>query len=142
MIMKTIKQMIKAIEDLDYEIMEKAQNRLDILTKPQGSLGRLEELAKQLSGIRGEIPIALKHKTIFTFAGDHGVAEEGVSAFPQEVTAQMVINFLKGGAGINVLARHVGASVVVADLGVKGKLKRLRNIDEWFIIIILGKELD
>jgi nicotinate-nucleotide--dimethylbenzimidazole phosphoribosyltransferase len=95
-----------------------AQNRLDNLTKPQGSLGRLEEFAKQLVAITGDEMPSLDKKVIFTFAGDHGVAEEGVSAFPKEVTPQMVLNFINGGAGINVLARHSGSDVVVIDIGV------------------------
>jgi len=98
--------------------MKKAQERLDNLTKPQGSLGKLEGLAKQVVGITGKIAPNFKNKVIFTIAGDHGVAEEGVSAFPKEVTAQMVYNFLRGGAGINVLASHVGAKVIVVDAGV------------------------
>ena len=102
---------------------EKTQKRLDDLTKPQGSLGRLEELAKQVVGITGNDVPSLKNKVIFTMAGDHGIAKEGVSAFPQEVTLQMVYNFIEGGAGINVLARHVGARVVVVDMGVAEKLK-------------------
>lgn len=102
---------------------EKTQKRLDDLTKPQGSLGRLEELAKQVVGITGNDVPSLKNKVIFTMAGDHGIAKEGVSAFPQEVTLQMVYNFIEGGAGINVLAKHVGARVVVVDMGVAEKLK-------------------
>lgn len=102
---------------------EKTQRRLDNLTKPQGSLGRLEELAKQVVEITGNDVPPLKNKVIFTMAGDHGVAKEGVSAFPQEVTLQMVRNFIEGGAGINVLARQVGARVVVVDMGVAEKLK-------------------
>lgn len=101
---------------------EKTQKRLDDLTKPQGSLGRLEELAKQVVGITGNDVPSLKNKVIFTMAGDHGIAKEGVSAFPQEVTLQMVYNFIEGGAGINVLAKHVGARVVVVDMGVAEKL--------------------
>ncbi|MBU1869615.1 MAG: nicotinate-nucleotide--dimethylbenzimidazole phosphoribosyltransferase, partial [Candidatus Omnitrophica bacterium] len=92
-------------------------------TKPLGSLGRLEELAKQIAGITGKENPALKNKVIFTLAADHGVTEEGVSAFPKEVTAQMVYNFLNGGAGINVLANHTGARVVVVDIGVASDLK-------------------
>ena len=92
--------------------MQKAQLRLDNLTKPLGSLGRLEELAKLIVGITAKDNPELRNKVIFTLAGDHGVTEEGISAFPKEVTAQMVHNFLNGGAGINVLARHVGAKVV------------------------------
>jgi nicotinate-nucleotide--dimethylbenzimidazole phosphoribosyltransferase len=95
-----------------------AQAHLDALTKPRGSLGRLEELARRLVEIRGTAPPAVKDAVIFTLAGDHGVVVEGVSAYPQVVTAQMVENFLRGGAAVNVLARHAGARVVVADLGV------------------------
>ncbi len=97
---------------------EEAQQRLDSLTKPQGSLGRLEEFAKQLVAITESSMPDLDKKVVFTFAGDHGVADEGVSAFPKEVTAQMVLNFVHGGAGINVIARHAGAEVVVVDIGV------------------------
>ncbi len=91
---------------------------LDQLTKPAGSLGRLEELAWRLSEITGQSPPRIGRPVIFTLAGDHGVAAEGVSAYPQVVTGQMVENFLRGGAAVNVLARHAGARVVVADLGV------------------------
>jgi nicotinate-nucleotide--dimethylbenzimidazole phosphoribosyltransferase len=113
-----IKQSIKAIATLDRAMGQKAQARLDMLTKPQGSLGRLEEFARRLVEITGaEMPV-LDKKAVFTFAGDHGVASAGVSAFPKEVTPQMVLNFLRGGAGINVLARHAGADVVVVDMGV------------------------
>jgi nicotinate-nucleotide--dimethylbenzimidazole phosphoribosyltransferase len=97
---------------------DEAQQRLDSLTKPQGSLGRLEEFAKQLVAITEQKMPDLDKKVVFTFAGDHGVADEGVSAFPKEVTPQMVLNFVNGGAGINVLARHAGAEVVVVDIGV------------------------
>ena len=116
--MKKINEVIAEIGDLDSDLMGKAQERLDNLTKPQGSLGRLEELAKLIVGITRKESPTLKNKVIFTLAGDHGVTEEGVSAFPKEVTPQMVYNFLKGGAGINVLANHVGAKVVVVDAGV------------------------
>jgi len=94
-----------------------AQRHLDSLTKPAGSLGRLEELAVRLVALTGRPP-AVTRPVIFTFAADHGVAAEGVSAYPQSVTAQMVENFLRGGAAVNVLAGEVGARVVVADLGV------------------------
>ncbi|HEV8458025.1 MAG TPA: nicotinate-nucleotide--dimethylbenzimidazole phosphoribosyltransferase [Methylomirabilota bacterium] len=99
-----------------------AQRWLDQLTKPPGSLGRLEELARRLAEISGKCPPSVRHPVIFTLAGDHGVVEAGVSAYPQIVTAQMVENFLRGGAAVNVLARHVGARVVVADLGVASPL--------------------
>ena len=95
-----------------------ARARQDRLTKPTGSLGRLEELAVQLAAITGQPLPTLHERIIFTCAGDHGVAVEGVSAYPAAVTPQMVYNFVRGGAGINVLARQAGARVVVADLGV------------------------
>lgn len=121
--MERIKKVVAGIKELDSDSMSLAQARLDSLTKPKGSLGRLEELAKNIAGIKGcEMP-EIENKVIFTFAADHGVTEEGVSAFPKEVTAQMVYNFLAGGAGINVLARHIGARVVIADLGVSSDLK-------------------
>ncbi|HVA47087.1 MAG TPA: nicotinate-nucleotide--dimethylbenzimidazole phosphoribosyltransferase [Pirellulales bacterium] len=103
---------------LDHKAMGAARRRLDMLTKPRGSLGRLEELGVQLAGITGRVPPVVAEKTIFLFAADHGVAAEGVSAYPATVTAQMVANFLSGGAAINVLARQAGASLVVADIGV------------------------
>jgi len=116
--MKKITETIKNITPLDYKLMEKTQARLDNLTKPLGSLGRLEELAKQICGITGKAEPLLKNKVIFTLAGDHGVTDEEVRAYPKEVTSQMVYNFIRGGAGINVLARHIGARVVVVDMGV------------------------
>ena len=97
-----------------------AQRRLDQLTKPPGSLGRLEELARDLCLMSGQCPPPVREAVIFTLAGDHGVVAEGVSAYPQVVTAQMVENFLNGGAAVNVLARHVGARVMVADFGIAG----------------------
>jgi nicotinate-nucleotide--dimethylbenzimidazole phosphoribosyltransferase len=94
-----------------------ARRHLDTLTKPPGSLGRLEELAVRWSALTGRPP-RLTAPVIFTLAADHGVVAEGVSAYPQSVTAQMVENFLRGGAAVNVLARQAGARVVVADFGV------------------------
>ena len=121
--MDRIKEIIEKIKPLDPDLMNEAQKRLDNLTKPKGSLGRLEELAKQIVGITQTQTPNFKQKVIFTMASDHGVVEEGISAYPQEVTAQMVYNFIRGGAGINVLARHVNAKVIVIDMGVKEKLK-------------------
>jgi len=109
---------LREIPAINEKFYETAQKRLDNLTKPQGSLGRLEEFAKKLVAITENPMPELNKKAIFTFAGDHGVADEGVSAFPKEVTTQMVFNFLNGGAGINVLAKHAGAEVVVVDIGV------------------------
>lgn len=113
-----IQETIKKIKDINRQWFEIAQQRLDNLTKPPKSLGRLEEFAAQLVAITEERMPSLDKKAIFNFAADHGVAEEGVSAYPKEVTAQMVFNFLRGGAGINVLARHAGADVIVIDIGV------------------------
>jgi len=98
--------------------MAGARERQDRLTKPPGSLGRLEELTVQLAGITGlPIPV-IREKVIIIMAGDHGVVSEGVSAFPREVTLQMMANFLRGGAAINVLARHVGARITIVDMGI------------------------
>jgi nicotinate-nucleotide--dimethylbenzimidazole phosphoribosyltransferase len=116
--MQKLNETISKIEEIDYSSASETQKRLDSLTKPQGSLGRLEEIAKQIVEITKNKTPSIKNKVIFTMAGDHGVVEEGVSAYPKEVTPQMVYNFLKGGAGINVLARHVGARVVIVDMGV------------------------
>lgn len=113
-----LRETIGKIEPLDEGLGAVAQRRLDMLTKPQGSLGRLEDMARQLVQITGSTMPSIERKVVFTFAGDHGVADEGVSAFPKEVTSQMVLNFLGGGAGINVLARHAGAEVAVIDIGV------------------------
>ena len=118
-----IDKLISQIPPLDEAAMSAARARQDTLTKPRGSLGRVETLSIQLAGITGNPRPQLQHKVILTMAGDHGVVAEGVSAYPQEVTPQMVANFLHGGAAINVLARHVGARVVVVDLGVAAELE-------------------
>lgn len=106
------------IEPLKREFIDIAWKRLNSLTKPKGSLGRLEEIAARLVAIYEDSMPEIKKKAVLVFASDHGVTEEGVSAYPKEVTAQMVFNFLRGGAGINVLAKHAGADVVVVDVGV------------------------
>jgi nicotinate-nucleotide--dimethylbenzimidazole phosphoribosyltransferase len=116
--MTPLTQIITQIEPVDSAWMGRAKERLDSLTKPPGSLGRLEELAATYVAIRQDPLPPLENKRVVVFAADHGVVAEGVSAFPQEVTHQMVYNFLRGGAGINVLARHVGATVEVVDIGV------------------------
>ncbi len=121
--MKKLNDIIGKIEKIDRSLEDEVQKRLDNLTKPKGSLGRLEDIAKQIVLITENKNPVMEKKVIFTMAGDHGVVEEGVSCFPQEVTIQMVHNFIKGGAGINVLARHIGAKVVVVDMGVKGNLE-------------------
>jgi len=116
--MKRIVDMIASIKPLDHEAMEQAKMRQQQLTKPPGSLGRLEDLAVQIVGITGQLAPAIERKAVIVMAGDHGVTVEGVSAYPSVVTAQMVLNFLRGGAAINVLAKLAGARVVVVDVGV------------------------
>ena len=110
------------IPPIDENARQQARQRQDRLTKPAGSLGRLEQLSVDLAGMTGQLSPPLEHRVVFTLAADHGVAAEGVSAYPREVTAQMVLNFLAGGGAVNVLARLFGARVVVADLGVDADL--------------------
>ena len=117
-----VDQTITAIRPLDEKAMAAARARQDTLTKPLGSLGRLEELSVLLAGIFGQPIPKIRRKSVILAAGDHGVVAEGVSAYPQEVTPQMVHNFLRGGAAINVLARHAGADIVILDAGVAADL--------------------
>lgn len=116
--MTLLETTLARIAPVDAHLLQQTQSRLDNKTKPLGSLGRLEEFARRIVAVSGKTAPDLSKKVIFTFAGDHGVVEEGVSAFPKEVTPQMVFNFLRGGAGVNVLARHAGAEVRVVDVGV------------------------
>jgi nicotinate-nucleotide--dimethylbenzimidazole phosphoribosyltransferase len=113
-----IEEIIANIPPLDEAAMQSARARQDRLTKPPGSLGRLEELSIQLAGMKADPLPSVERKAVIVMAADHGVAREGVSAYPAEVTAQMVLNFLRGGAAINVLARQAGARVTVVDIGV------------------------
>lgn len=116
--MKLLNETLARIQPVDTELLAQAQAKLDNKTKPLGSLGRLEEFARRFAAISGSLSPNTREKMIFTFAGDHGVVEEGISAFPKEVTPQMVFNFLNGGAGVNILARHCRAEVLVVDIGV------------------------
>jgi nicotinate-nucleotide--dimethylbenzimidazole phosphoribosyltransferase len=113
-----LKEMLRSIKSANDGLEEEVQSRLDNLTKPLGSLGKLESLAKKMACAFDDRNACVKKKCVIVFAADHGVTEESVSMYPKEVTAQMVYNFLGGGAGINVLARHVGADVIVMDIGV------------------------
>ncbi|MBE0475743.1 MAG: nicotinate-nucleotide--dimethylbenzimidazole phosphoribosyltransferase [Coriobacteriia bacterium] len=108
-----------AVRPADTGVEESAWARLDSLTKPPRSLGRLEELAARLSAITGSVPPVLGEKAVLVAAADHGVVARGVAAYPQEVTRQMTANFAAGGAAINAIARSVGARLVVADVGVR-----------------------
>lgn len=126
----SLKETLKQIRPLDRCTESAAQQRLDSLTKPQGSLGRLEELARRIAVIQGKVPPRLGRKLLFVFAADHGITAEGVSAYPSDVTAQMTHNFLNGGAAINVLARHHSIDTEVVDVGVDhefGAPRGLRN---------------
>lgn len=109
---------IRKIAPLSGEARQKARARLERLTMPAWALGRLMDLAEELCAVTGQCPPPVARKTIVTMAGDHGVAVEGVSKYPAEVTRQMVANFVNGGAGVNALAGLAGAGVVVVDMGV------------------------
>jgi len=112
------KKTIEDIKPLSKEFYVKAVAKIDNKTKPVGALGRIEELAVRMSMIQGTLSPEIRQKSMFVFAGDHGITEEGVSAYPSEVTHQMVDNFLKGGAAINVLCRHNKIDMKVVDMGV------------------------
>jgi nicotinate-nucleotide--dimethylbenzimidazole phosphoribosyltransferase len=118
-----IAAIIAAISPLDTAAIAAARARQEQLTKPAGSLGRLELLAIQIAGITSQEQPVVANKAIVVMAGDHGVTAEGISAYPAEVTPQMVLNFLRGGAAINALAGVVGARVVVVDIGVASPLE-------------------
>ncbi len=127
--MNLLQQTLANINPPDLHCQQLAQQRLNSLTKPLGSLGILEEIAWRLAGMqRLPLPKLPKEKVSLVLAGDHGVVAEGVSAFPQEVTPQMVLNFLQGGAAINVLARQAGARVVIADFGMASPLPQQQGL--------------
>ena len=120
---ESLSEIIEKIGPPDERAMAEEEARQNTLTKPEGSLGRLEELSIQLAGIQGRCLPRIKDKAIITMAADHGVVAEGVSAYPSDVTPQMVYNFLGGGAGVNVIARQVGARLLIVDIGVAAKLE-------------------
>lgn len=123
-----LEEIIKDIKPLDEAAMQTARARQDTLTKPRGSLGRLEELSIQLAGMKADPFPSVEHKAVIVMAADHGVALEGVSAYPAEVTRQMVLNFLRGGAAINVLAHQARARVTVVDIGVAADFEPLPGL--------------
>ena len=110
------------IEPLNSEAQDQARSRQNTLTKPPGSLGKLEELSIQLAGIYQDPMHKIKKKMTIVAAGDHGVVDEGVSQYPQDVTAQMVLNFLSGGAAINTISRNSQSDIIVVDTGVISEL--------------------
>jgi nicotinate-nucleotide--dimethylbenzimidazole phosphoribosyltransferase len=123
-----IEKIIGSITPVSVEKFAQAQRHLDSLTKPPGSLGRLEELGGRYAAIKGLDSPQVRKKAVYVFAGDHGVAQQGISAFPAEVTPQMVLNFINGGAAINVLANHFDAEVVVVDMGVNFDFEEIPNL--------------
>ncbi len=126
--MKLLNKTIQNIAKISLDPDGRIRQRLNKLAIPSGSLGRLEEFATIYASIKGSPDVAIKHKVVFTMAGDHGVASEGVSTFPQEVTRQRVKNFIDGGETISTFARHVGAKVVVVDCGVKGEFEPVEGL--------------
>jgi nicotinate-nucleotide--dimethylbenzimidazole phosphoribosyltransferase len=123
-----VEELVYGIEPPSEEWHERARRRLDTLTKPLGSLGRLEDIAAQVVAIRGEQLSTSISKAVYVFAADHGVTEEGVSAYPREVTRQMVLNFLAEGAAINVLARKHGTALHVVDVGVDASFDSISGL--------------
>lgn len=124
-----LEEVIGRIVPADEQAILRAEDRLNSLTKPPGSLGRLEALAVRLAGISGVEQPSYGKRTVVVMAADHGVCSEGVSAFPQEVTVQMAHNFLSGGAAVNVLVRQGGAEVKLVDIGIGGDLSHPELID-------------
>src|SRR5438876_2203267 len=120
--MQQILERVENITSLDTGAMDLARMRQQQLTKPAGSLGRLEDIAVQIAGITRQSLPSIQQKAVIIMAGDHGVTNEGISAYPAAVTSQMVHNFLQGGAAINALAKYVGARVIVVDVGVAADL--------------------
>jgi nicotinate-nucleotide--dimethylbenzimidazole phosphoribosyltransferase len=125
---KLIESTIRNIKPLDLRAMALARARQANLTKPAGSLGRLEDLSIHLAGIQGRPQPQVKDKAVIVMVADHGVVSEGTSAYPQEVTAQMVLNFVRGGAAINVISRQIGARVVVVDIGIAADTESFEGI--------------
>lgn len=121
--MTLLTETINSIGNLDQTAMEQAQTRLDQLTKPPGSLGKLEDIAIKLAGITSELYPNLTSRQLILFAADHGVVAEGVSAFPQEVTEAMVVNFLKEGAAVNVFAKQAQTEIKLVDIGMCADLE-------------------
>jgi len=123
-----ITKIISDIYPIDHIIQKNTLKSFDRLTKPRKSLGRLEDLIARAAGIYGRLNPIIDRKIIFLMAADHGVTDEQVSAYPSEITRQMVLNFLRGGAAINVLAHHFDVEIVITDIGVKGELCRKSGI--------------
>ncbi|MCL2475344.1 MAG: nicotinate-nucleotide--dimethylbenzimidazole phosphoribosyltransferase, partial [Chloroflexi bacterium] len=126
--MSLLNETLVKIKPLDKEAMDQAFKRQESLTKPAGSLGRLEDISIQLAGIQGRAIPKINKKAIITIAGDHAVASEGFHNWPQEVTIQMIMNIATGGAGVNALASHAGIQVIPVDMGVMSELPQNMGI--------------
>ncbi|MDS1029358.1 nicotinate-nucleotide--dimethylbenzimidazole phosphoribosyltransferase [Bacillota bacterium LX-D] len=126
--MSNLESTLQKIKPLNEDVMEQTQTRLDDLTKPIGSLGVMEEIAKKIAGITGQVVPELPKKAAILMAGDHGIVKEGVAPYPQEVTPQMVLNFVNGGACMNVLTRHENIQLKVVDIGVATDLPDVPGI--------------
>lgn len=116
-----LQSLTKAIQPVSPAFRDRAQKKVDLKTKPLGALGTIEKLAVQMAVIRGDLNPEIHRKKMFVFAGDHGVVEEGVSAFPARVTVQMVENFLNGGAAVNAFCRQYNIKLSIVDMGVNGE---------------------
>lgn len=126
--METLDDVIKGIRDIDRDMLDAAREHTAQLVMPPRALGRLHEIAEQLCGIFSHLKPDVSKKAFFVMAGDHGVADEGVSAFPQQVTGEMVKSFMRGGAGINILARQLPAAVTVVDMGIIPQIEESGNL--------------
>lgn len=132
----TLDQVINGIEPASKEYEELAKKQIEDIAMPPWALGKLCDLAVTLAGIERTVKPSVDKKIILTMAADHGVAEDGVSAFPQEVTVQMAQNILLGGAGVNVLGKAVGAEVRLTDMGVKEDISGLPGAEKLNIVKI------
>ena len=126
--MTNLDQTISQIQNVNTAMYQRALERHTTLTKPPGSLGRLEPLGARLAAVQGTVKPRISKKAVAVFAADHGVTASGVSAYPKEVTAGMVHNFLAGGAAINALARSAGAELLVVDVGVDAEFTPHPNL--------------
>lgn len=127
--MDILESTIKAIKPLDKEVMARAQDRLDNMAKPIGGLGKLEDIAVKIAGIRGKVNNNIDKKNIVVMCSDNGIIEEGVSASPQEFTRILTENMAKGLTGVSVLAKMANAEITVVDVGINGRLEDERIID-------------
>ena len=118
----SISEVVALIKPVDADAAQRASRRQGSLTKPPGSLGVLEDISVQLAGILGTEKPRIDGKAVVVAAGDHGVVAQGITGYPQEVTAQMVLNFLAGGAAVSVMAKRLGVELVVVNAGIVSEL--------------------